>query len=384
MFNRLVPVFLPQHCNAPPNCDFKQNPGHAKTCVSWCLHLLRQEGLLPLFAFKQSATFFRLLDRLDCRTVVAVQTNGSSGPGRPVFWMHVMPAPHWESDNIRMHKEFHCGGKVLRDFIASQRDLSLRSFRFVEVGASLGGCSFEVLTSIPSSIALAVEAYQPAVDAMRRTAKENSLTERLMVVETFVSTGAHCPRLLRRYYAHEWVDGHPENSSESDPSSCQTAQLLEILRAWTSTSETLWVDLLRIHVNGFELDVIRSAQSLLPKIGVLAIAMWIYREHPADYNPSAIASLLMGAGCKITLHCSDMPGAKTSQQLQNEAVIDALAHFKIKATDTMTLMAFCAEKKTSSMGSVGSQGILACLKLLCGPCLDVFFSSRKIHMITAY
>ena len=56
-----------------------------------------------------------------------------------------------------------------------------------QVGALLGGCAFYALSAIPGSTALAVEPYRPGAEAMRRTAEQNGLRERLTVVEAYVS-----------------------------------------------------------------------------------------------------------------------------------------------------------------------------------------------------
>ena len=291
--------------------------------------MMKDGGVFRHFAFRRSATFFHFLDRLDCPLVAAIKTGSARFSGQ-IFWMHVMPAAHTESDHVRGKGEFHCGGKAFRDFI---KNVSVK-FRFVEVGASLGGCSFKVLTSIPSSVALAIEPYGPAAEAMRRTAVENGLTGRLSVVEAFISSRAgKCLQLQRASHAHEWVNGAGDEN-------CKTAQLLEILKGWSPHP----VDLLRIHVNGFEMDVITSALAYLEKIRVMAIALWTFRDFPVDYDPSAIASLLVAAGCRLELHYIAAQAA-SNLHLPHEAVIDALQRKEIQTPDTMTLMAFCGEKE---------------------------------------
>ena len=296
--------------------------------------------LLQHFTFPKAFVFFHLLDRLDCRAVAAIKPEMLPEEFRlrslnQTFWIHVMPTVHVESDLIRGRGRFHCGGdRLLNRQVAKSRSDG-GEFRFVEVGASLGGCSWTVLTSHPRSRALAIEAYKPAADAMRRTALENGLADRLMVFESFVSSSSTCHKMAHLNREHV-------QDALVDDADCKTATLAGLLQSWSNAT----VDLLRIHVNGFEMDVLRSLEKSWPKIQSLSLALWAYRHFPTDYDPAAICQLLRDFGCGIELHFRKTPldgGFLEQGELRDEAVVQALEKSEILSQETMTLLAFCGE-----------------------------------------
>ena len=313
-----------------------------------CMHKHRGGRLLQHFMFPKAFVFFLFLDRLDCRKVAAIKANllGQSflRSNKNTFWMHVLPARHIESNHVRGKGDFHCGCTRL---IVEQLEQSTGdSFRFVEVGASLGGCSWRVLTSNDRAFALAVEPYKPAADAMKRTAFENGLAYRFTVYESLVSAKSRCPGIVRNGFAHKFVDQYElkrlaVTQVEND---CKTRTLSDILYSWSPAT----VDLLRIHANGFEMDVLRSAAESLHKIRALAIAMWTYRDFPQAYDPAAIIQLLLDSGCTARLHCLCVQPRKSMlpemKELHNQEVVSALTKSEILTRETMTLMAFCGEK----------------------------------------
>lgn len=224
----------------------------------------------------------------------------------------------------------------------------------MEVGASLGGCTWRVLTLHPRAVVLAVEPYQPAADALRMTALENGLSDRLTISRSFVSTKSKCPKnTVRSAKAHIFVGDDEfhqlKNPARAVDNDCATATLSEILESWSSAH----VDLLRIHVAGFELDVLKSAAETLHKIRCLSVALWTHRDFPKDYDPAAVAGFLQDSGCSIVLHFVSMPDLRPSviQELRDDAVVFALAKSEILTLDTMDLMAFCGDKRADSARS---------------------------------
>ena len=306
---------------------------------------LGQSGkLLQHFRFPKAFVFFDLLDRLDCRAVAAIKPEMLPEEFRlrslnQTFWMHLMPTVHVESDLIRGKGFFHCGGdRLLHREVAKSREDG-GEFRFVEVGASLGGCSWTVLTSHPRSKALAIEAYKPAADAMRRTALENGLADRLMVFESFVSSSSTCHKMAHLNREHV-------QDALVDDADCKTATLAGILQSWSNAT----VDLLRIHVNGFEMDVLRSLEKSWPKIQTISLALWASRHFPRDYDPAAISQLLRDFGCTIELNFRKAPlggGFLEKGELRDEAAVQALQKSEILSPETMTLLAFCGEKSAA-------------------------------------
>eukprot|EP00435_Cladocopium_sp_Y103_P037023 s1854_g9.t1 len=179
---------------------------------------------------------------------------------------------------------------------------------------------------------------------MRRTALENGLADRFTISESFVSTNYTCPGVLRVGFAHEFVD--QDELKQVDAShvvqhDCQTATLADILNKWSNAT----VDLLRIHVDGLEMDVLRSAAENLHKIQTLAISMWTYRDFPQAYDPVAIIQLLLDSGCTTTLYYLFVRPRKRTRpemkELHNQEAVSALTKSQVMTLDTMTLMAFC-------------------------------------------
>eukprot|EP00438_Fugacium_kawagutii_P015235 Skav206127 [mRNA] locus=scaffold172:305355:307130:+ [translate_table: standard] len=310
-----------------------------------CMHQKIGGRFLKHFTFPKAFVFFGLLDRLDCRKVRAINPavfgEDFVRARNQTFWMHLVPAQHVESNHVRGKGDFHCSWDPV---IKEQINISLSrgsDFRFVEVGASLGGCTWRVLTSHPRAVALAVEPYKPAVDALKLTALENGLMDRLTIAPLFVSTKSACPNMIRTGYQQMFVSEQPGGSPvESD---CATATLSDILTTWTSEP----VDFLRIHVQGFELDVLRSLAKSLPKIRSLSLSIWTHRDSPEDYNPAAIARFLQDSGCSIVLDIRalqrDMP--PVLRQLRDDAVVTGLLGSEIWTDRHMALTASCGSEK---------------------------------------
>ena len=170
---------------------------------------------------------------------------------------------------------------------------------------------------------------------MRRTALENGLADRLMVFESFVSSNSTCHKMAHLNREHV-------QDALVDDADCKTATLAGILQSWSNAT----VDLLRIHVNGFEMDVLRSLEKSWPKIQTISLALWASRHFPRDYDPAAISQLLRDFGCTIELNFRKAPltgGFLEKGELRDEAAVQALQKSEILSPETMTLLAFCGE-----------------------------------------
>ncbi|CAE7412221.1 Ttc8 [Symbiodinium natans] len=194
--------------------------------------------LLHHFMFTGSHLVFSLLDRLDCRIWSAVSTQQPSP-----FWMRLLPSSFSEANTVRGRRQFHRDGAfqdLLQDLLKAGNSTD-SSFRFVEVGASLGGCTFHVLTSVRASVAVAVEPYQPTVEAMKQTASWNGLGNRLTVHQTFVSEGQGACRISSLQNNHETRAPHWDFGQEEFPAGtateCAVATLEHILTSTLGTSE---------------------------------------------------------------------------------------------------------------------------------------------------
>ena len=310
---------------------------------------IRDRRLLDQFMFSGADTFFALLDRLDCRLWSVVTT--PLGPSQ--FWMRLLPLPFTEANRVRGLRKFHCAGAfrdLLEELLPGAASLA---FRFVEVGPSLGGCTFHVLTRVPAASAVAVEPHQVAAEALRMTATWNNLADRVAVRQAFVSdkAGACRASLLGSIYDTrnpEWAfeEAGPEASN------CEAASLEEILTSAWGVSGT--VDLLRVHVDGREEMVLKSLRDRLSpgSIQAIALAMWPFREADALYDPAAIAHLLRSRGYEIQLQFKTF--ASTSESLWNEDAIRAL-RTGVQTPETMTLIASQAQARKTSPQSSGQK-----------------------------
>ena len=295
--------------------------------------------LLHHFMFRGSHLFFSLLDRLDCRIWAALNTQQRPSP----FWMRLLPSPFTEANSVRGRRKFHCDSEfqdLLKELRASElASASGSRFRFVEVGASLGGCTFHVLTSVPSAVAVAVEPFQPTAEAMKQTAAWNGLAERLTVQQTFVSEREGACRISSLQNIYETRSPHwdfgQEDSSDGTATNCASATLEQILTSAWGDFGTL--DVLRVHVDGWEETVLKSLGDRLrpPWVRAVALAMWRSREPRAGhvYDPVAIADLLRSRGYDLLLTPTLEKGP-----LRNEDVVLALRR-GVQAAGIMTLIA---------------------------------------------
>ena len=303
-----------------------------------CMTDGRPSRLLHHFMFRGAHLFFSLLDRLDCRLWSAVNTPLGPNP----FWTRLLPAPFSEANSVRGFRNFHCDD-AFRDLLNEIPTRTMGSpFRFVEVGASLGGCTFHVLTSVPAALALAVEPYQQSAEAIRHTASWNGLADRLIVRQAFVSDREGACRVASLASIHETRDPKWDfaQTDPTDPTNdgavanCAAATLEKILTSSWGDFGTL--DLLRVHVNGREQGVLKSlGERLRPSlVRAAVVAMW--RDRDDSYDPAAIADLLRSRGYQLFL-----TPTLENKPLRNEDVPLALRR-GVQAAGTMMLIATTA------------------------------------------
>eukprot|EP00927_Polykrikos_kofoidii_P031552 TRINITY_DN27105_c0_g1_i2.p1 TRINITY_DN27105_c0_g1~~TRINITY_DN27105_c0_g1_i2.p1 ORF type:complete len:654 (-),score=95.87 TRINITY_DN27105_c0_g1_i2:39-2000(-) len=190
-----------------------------QTCLE---HLATSRRLVPE-VLAESSPLFRILDKIDMRTPVAIhrepeyQQNGPLGwtaaaaadPERPPgLILHLLPSRDFESTFVRSYGRLHCD-IIFKDALARRHAAAMAAyqklhgatkgdvkqgdvagklakdpiFNIVEVGAYLGGCSFWALLHLPSVRVVAVEAFAPAAEAMSRTARSSGLRSQVFSVE---------------------------------------------------------------------------------------------------------------------------------------------------------------------------------------------------------
>lgn len=269
------------------------------------------EGFIAHLATESCVPVLEVMDRLDRQVVVPMQLEGArpAWDGRP-FHVHVLPTPNIESSHVRSFLKLHCDGAFMEFARKTWASSDLKSqFTFVEVGAHLGGCTLHVLTSLDEHVqGVAIEPYAPAAAALRRTAYANSLQDRLTVEERVICEDAGARYTHQRQvvqnarWMHQpgWVEHSAvaaDAAASADTGTCK--RLDDVLRNRGISA----VDLMRIHVQGGELSVLRSAKAVLQAGTVRAVAVAIFGENmPAGQrqDAGAIARLLRGHGLVIS------------------------------------------------------------------------------------
>ncbi|CAE7468027.1 unnamed protein product, partial [Symbiodinium pilosum] len=144
-------------------------------------HLTSFFGLFAVLG-KTPVPLFELLDRLDSQVLEALHLVDSlTHPDTP-FFVHVLPTPNVESNHVRAFFELHCDADF-KSVVEEHQDIQ-RPLTIVEVGTHLGGCVLWAMTHLPPQTrALAVDAYGPAVAALKRTAEANGLADVYRIVE---------------------------------------------------------------------------------------------------------------------------------------------------------------------------------------------------------
>eukprot|EP00928_Gymnodinium_smaydae_P071043 TRINITY_DN54727_c0_g1_i1.p1 TRINITY_DN54727_c0_g1~~TRINITY_DN54727_c0_g1_i1.p1 ORF type:complete len:540 (-),score=101.29 TRINITY_DN54727_c0_g1_i1:628-2175(-) len=292
-----------------------------------CLQRLARGGNLLSRVLAEGAPLFGVLDRIDCRTPVLVDgeppLDNSSSVLLPGFVMHVLPMRDFESNWMRSYGRFHCDADfkaiLLRRHAEAPEDVP---FMLGEVGAYLGGCSFWALMHLPRLRVVAVEQFQPAAAAMRRTGITNRLgTDTFEVVEACVSDGASpflrstlmrdgdllqpavassagtapvavAPRMLTATTAAAALAEGEEGRE------CRT--LDDILGSYLASPspQQRW-GLVRVHTSGMELPILRSGLATLRQRGVRTLVAVLTSAHSAEDHVE-IAALLAGAGAMLS------------------------------------------------------------------------------------
>ncbi|CAE7452398.1 SmB, partial [Symbiodinium sp. CCMP2592] len=131
-------------------------------------------GLFTLMG-QAEVPLFELLDRLDSQVLEEIYLPDSVTHSASPFYVHVLPTRNVESNHVRTFFNLHCD-KTFKDLVSEHRSL-LRPLTVVEIGSHLGGCILWALTHLSEKTSgLAVDAYPPAVAALRRTVQQNQLS----------------------------------------------------------------------------------------------------------------------------------------------------------------------------------------------------------------
>jgi len=324
--------------------------GHA--CLQ---HVARRSSyeLLSVVAAARSP-IFEVLDRLDRRVVMRVRLTPLDMEEQ-YFWMHVFPTRDIESNYVRAYGDFHCDSAFRR--FASARQALAGVSNIVEVGAHLGGCTFYLLTHLGDSVrAVAVEPNQVASAAMRRTATMNGLAERLAIVEDCIAaperSGVMHPYRQVNSRSKRWPWLHqtdwemmPEEPALVTAASRQPHDHWDGKhhRRCVALDKTLLphftsVDLMRIHVLGRELSVLRSAVPLFLTRSVKAVAVAIFGrdiEYRWRQDALGIARLLLEHGFALSYN-------KHSGKAAEAAVAAAATSEESEIRGTTTLFAVLA------------------------------------------
>ncbi|CAE8662615.1 unnamed protein product [Polarella glacialis] len=270
-------------------------------------------GFLSL-AKLNSVPIFDVLDRLDSDVVPKLYLREARKEfTKEHFLFHVLPTRNVESNHVRSFWDLHCDF-AFKEFAKVRRSRSVADslFTVVEVGSHLGGCIVFAATHLEAPLrALAVEPYPPAAAALRRTVADNNLRELLAVDERFICSD---PKL--RFTAKQlsmgpalqftqpaWDDAADSLGDETEGNGCVTMETVLQERGFDAESD---IDLLRVHVLGRELDVLRSLKDSLGsgRIKALAVAILIDGDGNCDGGQDSvgIAKLLRSYGYRLEYH----------------------------------------------------------------------------------
>mmetsp|Transcript_28882 Transcript_28882/g.96093 ORF Transcript_28882/g.96093 Transcript_28882/m.96093 type:complete len:565 (+) Transcript_28882:105-1799(+) len=283
---------------------------------------------------------FELIDRLDRQIVVPLQLEESPLWKDRTFKMHVLPTNNLESNHVRGLLKLHCDGAFQR-FARERFDASAsaaktagssRPFSFVEVGAHLGGCTLFAATHLAADVqALAVEPFAPAASALQRSASANGLAGRLRVAARIICEGGGGFEHRRKVadeapWQHQpaWVElpSEADAASSTDPAADGGGALRQRcsrLDAVLGEHGVGAVDLLRVHVLGAELSVLRSALPMLQSGAVKAVAVAVFSkgmDWARQQDPSAIGRLLRSSGFSISYEGREGDAAETALETQ--------------------------------------------------------------------
>eukprot|EP00927_Polykrikos_kofoidii_P071858 TRINITY_DN68056_c0_g1_i1.p1 TRINITY_DN68056_c0_g1~~TRINITY_DN68056_c0_g1_i1.p1 ORF type:complete len:694 (+),score=89.99 TRINITY_DN68056_c0_g1_i1:74-2155(+) len=343
------------------------------------LRLWRRRRVLTALA-TSPAPLLEMMDRLDLQVWVPLYLESGTAEWREkVFWMRVLPSRNIEANHVRGTRRLHCDSEFQR-FLLERHNVTgrgisaTRPFRIVEVGAHLGGCTFYALTHLgPFVDALAIEPYGPAAEAVRLTAEENRLTRHLRVAENFVTDSQQkwfsytslAPSFAPWLQQPDWTDEHivdgalasqhlavlHEGVDGADGSNERTSRRAHAIDSGSlpaarggktrvhgvSLAELLWthgfdktggaqvtnvqvaVDMLRVHVLGRELEVLRSAAPLFVAHSIRSVAVAIFgKKEPVcqRQDAGAIGRFLRHHGFAIRF--GDAEGGE-AESLLNEA-----------------------------------------------------------------
>jgi len=207
---------------------------------------------------------FDVLDRLDSQVIEGIHLKDSVTHADKSFLVHLLPTRNVESNHVRSVIELHCD-RVFKDLVLEHRG---QPVTVVEVGAHLGGCILYALThSHGESRGLAVDAYAPAMAALKRTAISNEMEDRLTVLEHFVCADddrkfslVFSPTGVLSQPGWEDVSVNDTHSSSSNSSDVRACTSLDSILQKHGFQE---VDILRVSVLGREYDALRSAEQFI-------------------------------------------------------------------------------------------------------------------------
>lgn len=294
----------------------------AAECLFCAVHHQGPPGLIAHVA-KGCVPLFDAMDRLDRQVVVPLVLEEAADWEGRTFLAHVLPTPNIEASHSRGLLKLHCDAKF-QHFAQERRSASAAGspFFMMEVGAHLGGCIFHAMTHLdPGVHGLAVEPYAPAAAAMRRTVAANRLAGRMAVEERLICEEEGKVYMHQRQltdnapwiHQPEWIAGSggaavgggealPDGGGGDAPAPDDRRQCVRLDALLRKRSITR-VDLLRVHVLGSELPVLRTLAPLLRAgmLGSVAVAIFSDGMPAADRQDAVgIARLLRVHGFSLT------------------------------------------------------------------------------------
>jgi len=260
---------------------------YRQTKASAPAHMTDLYGLFMVLV-RTPVPIFELLDRLDSQVLESIHLKDSLTHPHAPFYVHVLPTPNVESNHVRSFYDLHCDAQYKG--LVSEHQEAHRPLTIVEVGTHLGGCVLWAMAHLPRQTrALAIDAYGPAIAALRRTVEANGFADRMTVVERFICPEKRKFQVSLRQTGTSLVQPSWSEATEESSQTVECSSLESVLEEHSIAE----VDLMRIHVLGREYDALRSAESFLQmaKVKVLALSV----TH-GNTNPGEMAAMLLRHG----------------------------------------------------------------------------------------
>jgi len=272
------------------------------------------------------------MDRMFLKSTVEVRIDGfeelARVKGRPSSYrMRLFPQREMASDMVRYTQTPFCGMRPfvkLVDNVARDENCTLGgacSFTFVEGGAHIGDCTLWAASALEvsgvSSFAVGYEALPDASDLFHQSVIVNRMDGRVVVVPKALTSRAEGTVSMVYYPARNGEATLARVHSQCGEGCVQWPGVPRVTLdlSWPALRPGV-LDVLKLSVNGEELNTMRGARSLLAKRQVCLVMMHVTKvqrgwQDPQDGAPprfqysSELWGILQDGGMDVALHLDE-------------------------------------------------------------------------------